>query len=190
MERAAGLGITSNIVSWLSRLLWFLSMFYSHNLGSSVSHKVIEFPQHQVEGDSWKGRATLLLANLGGMYWRQPSPAKGVPPILSLQRASWQVVLTTSLVVHEGSANRVSQDGGPLLTPPDVVYIFNFNLLKLVITQEQCGHCKSNTRGGQSHSEIGSNPCSSRCHLRGKSSEWWAHRLSSARLLFEYPVEN
>ena len=187
MERAAGLGITSNIVSWLSRLLWFLSMFYSHNLGSSVSHKVIEFPQHQVEGDSWKGRATLRLANLGGMYWRQPSPAKGVPPSPFLTKG----ILASGSNHLSGRPRGVSKQGFPgWWTPPDVVYIFNFNLLKLVITQEQCGHCKSNTRGGQSHSEIGSNPCSSRCHLRGKSSEWWAHRLSSARLLFEYPVEN
>lgn len=35
-----------------------------------------------------------------------------------------------------------------------------------------------------------SNPCSSGQNLHGKSSELWARRLSSARLLFEYPVED
>lgn len=70
------------------------------------------------------------------MYGRQLSPAKGVPPSPSLTKGISQGLLTTSLAVHEGSANRVSQGGRLLLTPPDVVYIFNFNLLKLVITQE------------------------------------------------------
>lgn len=49
-----------------------------------------------------------------------------------------------------------------------------------------------NTFVGQSPSKFGSvsNPCSSGQNLRGKSSELWAHRLSSARLLSEYPGED
>lgn len=56
----------------------------------------------------------------------------GFPASPSLTKGILQGLLTTSLAVHEGSANRVSQGGGLLL----IVYILSSNLLKLAITQE------------------------------------------------------
>jgi hypothetical protein len=143
-------------------------VFYCHNLGGSVSNKVTKFTHSTLrnKGDLRKGKPLLL----GKQFSHVPD---------GFSVASF-LITASQLLLLPSHVQRLIKQG----FPGSCSYILFQCMQKTQMSPIPLG--------GQSPNEFGSvsNPCSSRHHLHGKSSELWARRLSSARLLFEYPVED